>query len=164
MSVARISQLWTKNAIAEELRMNRQRVTKILKNIKPDGRVQNRYDAWYLASVIPALYGIEEELGGEDGIVDPDKLHPKDRKDWYDGTKTKIKLELDAGLVIPIDEVKRGTALLITTIIQAFENLPDLFERDFGLSGEAVVLAQETVDRVRQDAYEQVSKLPGSES
>ena len=127
------------------------RLTLLMGGIPPDGKINGRYDGWHLTTVIPAIYGLDR-----DGVPDPDEMAPKDRKDWYDGTSTKVKLEEKAGLVIPAEEVRRGVATLVTNMIQEIENLPDLFERDCGFGPEAIKIAQEAVDRVRMLAYERV--------
>lgn len=160
MGIVQSPQLWTKHALSEELGLPRQRVTKLLRNVPPDGKVQGRHNGWYLATAIPVLFGLDDQ--DPDAVVDPDKMAPKDRKDWWDGTKTQVMLAKEAGRLILDDDHRRVMAIVIQEIINEFEPFPDLLERDCGASREMVVKAQGLVDRVRQLAYERALRATES--
>lgn len=134
-----------------ELDIDRKRITRLITGISPDGQVNDQYDGWYLITVIPVIYGLNKE-GKEEGRTNPDKMDPKSRKDWYDGTDTKIKLEEKTSLVIPAEEVRRGMATLANDIVQEFEKLPQLFEHDCGFDADVIQIARDAVDRVRMMA------------
>lgn len=44
--------------------------------------------------------------GAEDSNEDPEKMSPKERLDWYKGTRERVALERDNGALIPADEVE----------------------------------------------------------
>ena len=57
-------------------------------------------------------------LGAEQGTADtndPESLSPKERLDWYKGTRERLALERDRGDVIPADEVETTWVTLIAT-------------------------------------------------
>lgn len=87
-------------------------------------------------------------------------MQPKDRKDWYDGEQRRVALEKDVGNLIPSDVHRRELALVISQIVNEFEALPDILERDCGAPPEMVIKASEAVDRVRKQAHERIIKLP----
>lgn len=155
----KIQQLWTRAAIADELGIDRKRVTRLLRGVEPDGKTgkNKRYDGYLLKTVIPVLYGLDEQ--GEEGAAptDPDSLDPKGRRDWYEGTRTKQALEQAAGLLVTVADHRRSLAEFATAVVAGFENLPDIAERDFGLPPEVVQLTQDAVDRARALAHELVT-------
>jgi hypothetical protein len=151
------SQLWTKAGISDELRIDRKRVSKVLATIPPDRKVKSRYDGWYLVSVIPALYGFDDSEDEGQVVTDPDLLLPKDRKDWLDGTKTKIAILKEVGELMETSEHRRVLAEFALSAVQEIEVLPDFLERDCGATPEMIMKAQDCVDKVRVLAYERVT-------
>lgn len=173
MSVIQSPRLWTKNALAEELRIAPKRVTKLMRGVPPDGRVNRLgqpvgsggYDAWYMTTAIPILYEFEDEPEeGYERSIDPELLLPKDRRDWYEGTKTRLYLEEQARNLIPASESRREMALLVQNLIAEFESLPDLLERNCGADPDMVLEAQHIVDKARQLAYERITDAEPAES
>ena len=100
------------------------------------------------------------EEPGENGQTDPEKYPPKERKDWYDGEQRRVALEKDVGNLIPSDVHRRELALVITEIVNEFEALPDILERDCGATPDMVIKASQAVDKVRKQAYDRITKLP----
>ena len=99
-SLTQLRQLWTKYALAEEFGIDYRRVTRLLAELEPERLTKKGHAGYYLKNAVPYLFELNKEDEGE-VIVDPEKMAPKSRKDWYDGTDTKVKLERKAGLVIP---------------------------------------------------------------
>ncbi|MDZ7683710.1 MAG: DUF1441 family protein [Gammaproteobacteria bacterium] len=88
--------------------------------------------------------------------VDPEEMQPKDRRDWYEGEKTRLFLECEAKTLLVGEDVRRGTAILIQAVLGPFITFPDLLERDHGASPEMVVAAEQLVDQLREEAYERL--------
>ena len=55
-------------------------------------------------------------------------------------------------------DVERRFSSYVTIVVQMLETLPDILERDGGISGEAVERVQSLVDKVRADLHEQLTK------
>lgn len=149
--------VWSLNALAEEFEFDRRRVTRLMKDVPPDGKIQGRFPGWYLKTAVPVLFGLHEDAGSEEGTqeeVDPDTLHPKDRKDWWDGTKTMIFLKKEAGTLITNEDHRRVLSIALQDLLHEIEPLPDILERDCEAPPEMVMKTQEIVDQARQRAYE----------
>ena len=84
---------------------------------------------------------------------DPEKLPPKDRLDWYKGTRERTKHMQEVGELIPAVEYERALSDALKTTAMTLESLPDLLERDAGLSGAAVDRAIAVIDRLRESLY-----------
>ena len=129
--------LWSKNRIATELGIDRRTVDKYLKSIPPTGKVRG-HPGWSLRDfLVPLAKALDSGFTGE-GVEDPDKLPPKDRKDWYQSENERVKLEKEQSTLIPAEEVRAEMANLIKPIAQALDSLPDVLERDCGVSRETL--------------------------
>lgn len=90
------------------------------------------------------------EAQGEDENFNPDALAPKDRLDWYRSESQKRTLQQQDRTLIPASEFERAAAALVKVSVNWAETLPDVLERDLGLSPEQVERAQLLVDRQRE--------------
>lgn len=53
-------------------------------------------------------------------------------------------------------DVERQFSSYVTMVVQTLETMPDILERDGGISGDAVIRVQQLVDKVRADLHEQL--------
>jgi phage terminase Nu1 subunit (DNA packaging protein) len=88
-----------------------------------------------------------------DGDVDPEKMTPKERKDWYEGEKVRRALEVDAGKLLRADEAEIEFAAMVKTFAGALEILPFRLERECNLSGDVVERLQIAIDEARESLY-----------
>src|SRR5688572_23463577 len=65
---------------------------------------------------------------------DPDKLKPWERKAHYQAEHEKLRLQVERGELVPALEVERGHGQIFAIATQAFDTLPDVLERDVGLT------------------------------
>ena len=99
-------------------------------------------------------YGIGQGSDAEDKkALDPESMPSKERLDWYKGTKERVLLQAKCGELIPVYEYETALAKVLKILAVTLESLPDVLERDAGLTGSAVLRAQEVCDRVRSDIY-----------
>ncbi|NCC41926.1 MAG: DUF1441 family protein, partial [Gammaproteobacteria bacterium] len=77
---------------------------------------------------------------------DPDKLPPKDRLDWYRGTRERTRHLQEIGELIPAADYEAALASALKAVAAGLESLPDLLERDAALSGAAVERAIVVID------------------
>ena len=94
-------------------------------------------------------YGVTDSATEED----PEKLPPKERLDWYRGTRERTRHQQEIGELIPAAQVESAMAGLIKPIATGLESLPDLLERDAGISGAAVEKAVAVIDAMRERMY-----------
>lgn len=69
-----------------------------------------------------------------------------------------IALKERVGDLVLKSEVERMFAEYVTTIISMLETLPDVLERDAGLSPDAVQKTILVVDKLREDLHEKITK------
>jgi phage terminase Nu1 subunit (DNA packaging protein) len=84
---------------------------------------------------------------------DPEKLSPKDRLDWYRGTREKTRHMMEAGDLIPARDYELALSNALKTVAMTLESLPDLLERDAALPPEAVDKSIAIIDRLRDGLY-----------
>lgn len=80
---------------------------------------------------------------------DPDDLAPKDRKDWYEGEKTRVFLEEKRRNLITLDEYRTEMARMLKHVAHAFEVIPDTLERKCALEPPVVIAMQTEIDALR---------------
>ncbi|NCA73178.1 MAG: DUF1441 family protein [Sphingobacteriia bacterium] len=95
-----------------------------------------------------------------EGDPDPDSLDPKARLDWYRGTREKMRHQQEAGELISVEAFRQGLARPFKLLAHTVESLPDILERDAGLSGTQVELCVKICDRLREDLYQQLIRDP----
>ena len=141
--------------LATEFGMARETVAKRLRSagIQADGK-KDGYPVYRLRDAAPAL--IEAAPTDEAGDVDPDKLPPEKRRAWFQSERERMELEAKAGKLIPALEHERDMARLVGMVVQAFETLPDVLERDEGLQPHQVERVQQVLDEVRGKLYDRI--------
>ena len=141
--------------LATEFGMARETVAKRLRSagIQADGK-KDGYPVYRLRDAAPAL--IEAAPTDEAGDVDPDKLPPEKRRAWFQSERERMEVEAKAGKLIPALEHERDRARLVGMVVQAFETLPDVLERDEGLQPHQVERVQQVLDGVRAKLYDRI--------
>ena len=89
--------------------------------------------------------------------ADPDAMTPKERLDHFRAESEKLKLSAALGQVIPVDQFERELARAFKSVASTLESLPDVLERDAGLSGAAVERCQALVDRLREEMHGRIN-------
>jgi hypothetical protein len=64
-----------------------------------------------------------------------------------------VALRMKSGALIPAQDVERAFSRFVTLVVTMLDTLPDVLERDAGITGEAVALAQAAVDKIRRDLH-----------
>ena len=141
--------------LATEFGMARETVAKRLRSagVQADGK-KDGYPVYRLRDAAPAL--IEAAPTDDAGDVDPDKLPPEKRRAWFQSERERMELEAKAGKLIPALEHERDMARLVGMVVQAFETLPDVLERDADLQPHQVERLQRVLDAVRERLYERI--------
>jgi phage terminase Nu1 subunit (DNA packaging protein) len=79
----------------------------------------------------------------------PEDLSPKERKDWYEGEKVRVGLEVEKGNLITLDEYRTEMARILKRVATTLETLPDTLERKCALAPEIVAKMQDELDKER---------------
>jgi phage terminase Nu1 subunit (DNA packaging protein) len=93
---------------------------------------------------------------GAEGSIDPASMSPKERLDHYRALREQAKHQQEMGQLIPAIEFENGIASIVKPLANGIESLPDLLERDVGLTGAQVGRAIEVCDALRESLYRQL--------
>jgi phage terminase Nu1 subunit (DNA packaging protein) len=91
-----------------------------------------------------------------EGSIDPANMSPKERLDHFRALREQAKHEIEMGQLIPAAEFETGIANVIKPLATGIESLPDLLERDVGLTGAQVEKAIQVCDQLREQLYKQL--------
>ncbi|OPD00875.1 DUF1441 family protein [Pasteurella multocida] len=130
------------NQIAELVGMHRQTVSQRLAGLKPASGSNSKLKLYLLSDLIRS--GLSEKMS-----TDVDLLVPVDRKAFWQAENERLKYERETGQLIPAFEVAQEMSAFAKATVQTLETLPDILERDAGLTPKALVLVQQIIDDVR---------------
>ncbi|MCP4342143.1 MAG: DUF1441 family protein [Desulfobulbaceae bacterium] len=97
----------------------------------------------------------------EYGVEDPEKLPPRERRDWYDGERKRRDLQILDRELIPLDEFSKTYSEVIKSVAASLETLPDMLERDAGMTGAQLQTVYRVVDGLREDIYHKLGENSG---
>ena len=141
--------------LAAEFGIARDTVARRLRDgdVRPCG--ENRgHPIYRIRDVAPFL--VDRSVYGQDGVIDPDKLPPEKRRAWFQSENERIDLELRARGLIPALEFERDMARLVGMVVQAFETLPDVLERDENLQPHQIERVQRVLDQLREKLHARI--------
>lgn len=105
-----------------------------------------------LGDAVKALFGRTEA----EAASNPRDLPPMERRAFYQSENERLKVEAATGALVPAPEVESDYAEFVKLVAQFMDTLPDVMERDCGLTGEQVIRIQAACDKVRQAMFEKV--------
>src|SRR3990167_490807 len=103
-----------------------------------------------------AIYGAG--AGGEG--VDADQLRPFERKAHYQAEHEKLRLQVERAELVPAIEVEREFGRAFAIVAELFDTLPDVLERDVGLSTLQLTRAEKSLDEKREELYQEMIAGP----
>jgi len=148
---------WSIARLADEFGIDRRTATKRIRDagVAPLAK-RGGHDTYRVADVAGALLGYTPGgAGGEE--VDPHDLPPTERLAFYRSENERLAVETKLGTLVPAVEVESDYADLVKMVVQFFDTLPDVLERDCGLAPEQVIKVQESCDRVRMEMFKRVT-------
>lgn len=152
------------SALSREFEMSRETIhNKLIKaGVTPDGE-RNGWPVYRLRQAADALIRPDLNLAEE---LDPDRLPPTEMRAYWQGLAAKQdaiakerKNDLDNRLLIPAGEVESGIAKAFKCVILALTTLPDVLERDAGISGDVVEKVMFILDETRTEMADALSSL-----
>jgi len=150
---------WNITRLGDAFGMHRDTVRKKLReaSVVPTG-TRNNVNTFSLKDVGPALFR-EAQSGSSD---DPDSLTPTDRQAWFQSELSRVKLEREMRLLVPVEEAHREMGRLAKAVASVLDSLADTLERDAGLPPEAIDLVEKTTDSLREQMYQAIMADEGS--
>jgi len=141
---------WSVAKIAEAFSLNRGTVRKRLLDANtPIAAMVRGNPVYALRDIGPVLFA-PQTLDESNDIQDPNKMPPKERKDWFQSENERIKLETSLKQLVPASDVHREMAMMIKLITQVLDTWPDKLERDRGWKPAQIAEAQKAVDEIRE--------------
>ena len=141
---------WSVSALAREFGLDRRTVTERIRaaNIHPIGTDRGN-PVYAMADAARACFAVEALHTGGGDDLDPERLPPKERKDWYEGERLRITLEQQRKQLVTLDEYQDEMSRVLKDIAMTLETLPDVLERKCALSPDAVLTMQQLLDEQR---------------
>ena len=81
------------------------------------------------------------------------------KRETYKAELAEMEYRQKAGELIPVALHERRMAAVLKVLAVTIESLPDVLERDAGITGLAVERAQMVCDRMRETMYKQLLEL-----
>lgn len=139
------------NQIAEITGMHRQTVSQRVSGLTPSIGSNAKLKLYTLSDLI--RLGLAEKMS-----ADVDSLSPSDRRAFFQAENERLKYERETGELIPAYEVAQEMSYQAKAVVQLLETLPDILERDCGLSPSALVRVQQVIDDLRDQMAQQIQQ------
>lgn len=153
--VQKEEQLFSISQLADMCSVDRRTMAKILSDVdaKEKRRGHNVYS--FAATAYPiGNYLVNGQIQGGDARKrshsvgmgdaafsdDPDDMHPKDRKDWFQSELYRTTLETTQKKLIPAEKFVAALGQLFKAVKSTLVTLPDVLEQDAGLDAEQVAV------------------------
>lgn len=130
------------NQIAELVGLHRQTVSQRLAGLTPSVGSNSKLKLYPIADLI--RLGLQSSRS-----LDAEQLSPQDRRAFWQAENERLRYERETGELIPAFEVAQEMSTLAKALVQALDTLPDILERDAGLSPNALSRVQQIIDDVR---------------
>ena len=143
---------WNISRIAEAFGFHRDTVRKRLNSamVRPSGKKSGN-DVYELADVGAALFAEQSVYSGD--VSDPDKMGPKDRKDFYQSENERLKFEEKTSELMPSGVYQDAIYENLKKIVSAFDSLPDMIERRHSCSPEQIEDIISYLHECREQVY-----------
>ncbi|MCF6459054.1 DUF1441 family protein [Pseudoalteromonas sp. MMG024] len=161
MSVSSIDDAYLMNisSLSRAFDLHRDTVRKRLNaaRVKPIKKIKST-DVYALADVGPALFG-QEAKAEQDDIHDPSKMAPKDRKDFFQSERERLKFETEIGELIPEPHYQLDLSETLKKVVSFFESMPDKMERKRVFKPEQLEQLETMSDEFRNELYLQLLEI-----
>lgn len=143
----------TITAMAGEVSSTRETITKRIAdaNLQPSGQ-RGGFPVYRLKELLAALHQTT------DGYRDPDKLPAFERNAHYKAEREKLDFERELGLLVPFQDVERSNAHIFKCVARSYDTLPDILERDCGLTPAALAVVERHLDAARLELHADVNR------
>lgn len=139
--------------LADMFAADRRTISLLMESVQPAGTEKGHAVYAMRDAAIPIVEWIKGQRVATKTIadekIDPDKLAPRDYRDYWQGEEARLRAQARAQGLIPQEEVEQEMRALIEPTIRFLETLPDILERDAGLSPEQIEQVQRVVDTQR---------------
>ena len=147
--------LWNITRIAQAFGISRDTVRKRLSaaGVVPAKKLKGVH-LYPLPDVGPALFAGDANVMPT--AYNPDELHPKDRKDYYQSENERLKFEEKTKQLIPAEEVRADQVRTLKANVAFFEGLTDKMERTRLFNPEQLDALERATDTFRDQLYNEL--------
>lgn len=140
---------WSLNQFSKEFGIARETVAKRIDDagIKSSG-IKKGFPVYKVGEVAAAILNPVSQTPSS-AFTSPDMMSPSDRRHWYASEKDRLAFEKEAGFLVSVDDARKQIAEVAKTGLQILETLPDILERDHGISPEMLEDIEETIYQLR---------------
>lgn len=93
--------------------------------------------------------------------ADPARESPFQQLARVKAARERIKLQQEAGQLIPREECRAGYAAAFKELARTLDTIPDVLERDCGASAAMLMRTEREIDRLRDDLYRRLVAAEG---
>jgi hypothetical protein len=127
--------------LAELVGMNRNLVARRLRETEMAGGNGENLKLYELGAALQALLTPSMKENGE--------MSPQDRKAWFQSENERLKFEIACRDLIPTEECHQVYGLMVKSVVQVLETLPDILERDHSLKTAQLLAVENTINNLR---------------
>ena len=155
---------WSKSDLAAEFNMDKRKVGELLAGVQGTGDLaKGGHPTYRIADVALILgaykSGIDLEAVGADGSdIDPDKLKPKEAKDYWDAQRSKTTYMQDIGELLPKEVLRSALSSIFKRVNTFFVTFPDTLEREMELTPEQAAKAKKLTTQLSRDLHNLVTE------
>lgn len=130
------------NQIAELVGMHRQTISQRVAGLTPAIGSNSKLKLYAISDLIKI--GLAEKM-----TADVDSLSPVERRAFWQAENERLKYERDTGELVPAFEVAQEMSFLAKAVVQSLDTLPDILERDCGLTPSQLTRVIQVIDDVK---------------
>lgn len=117
-------------------------------NVYPAGKRGER-DLYRLSDVFRALLAWN-------AANNPESLHPRDRKTYYQAQREKLRLDQEQGLLVSREHLRAELAVMARLMTDFLDTLPDRLEREENMGPQALEHLEQTLDAMRTELADHI--------
>lgn len=148
---------WPTTRYSDVLRIDRRVCAQALETVPSMER--NGARVWHIREGMPAIFRRLHGLDAADGTLNPEKLAPRDQKDYWQAKREQIKYEQEVGVLLTALEISNLFTRGMKEQKDTLSNIRTAVEHNCDVSIEVLNLIEQIVDRALEENVENWRKL-----
>jgi hypothetical protein len=138
------------SAFCTEAQCKEETISRRLKvaRIDPE-KEEGRARLFRLGDLLKCAYLLDD-----DGKLDPAGLDPFKRKAHFQAQLEEVRYQEECGELVPKIQMQEEMSRAAKVFAQAMDTLPDILERDCGLTPAQIASVEKRLDAVREEVYQ----------
>ncbi|MGL4508400.1 MAG: DUF1441 family protein [Aeromonas sobria] len=150
---------WNNSQLAKAFNLHRDTVRARLNDagVKPVGKKANA-PLYLLHEAAEAIFA-GSTVTQANAALDPDKMDPKSRKEFFQGENERLKFQTNTKELIPSGEHRDNVAVTIKAVVSFFDSLPDKMERERIFTPEQLEILEQYCDTQRNLLFAELMEV-----